>query len=371
MKFAVEKEKLAEIVQKVLNVVPVRSTLPVLSNFLLETNEKQVSLKATDLDVSMTANVEAEVSKKGALAVPARPFADLVRELPSGKIDVSSTEDRLDIKCKGGRYKISGIPAEDFPALPEVYISKAVKLDGERLVRMIRKSLFAVSKDETRPALNGVLWHAEADKLLMVATDGHRLAKIEHAKTKIKRLTNDIIVPPKALDYFVRIFADYEGNIGVIFGESNLSFDFGDALLTTRLLEGPYPNYDQVIPKENVNKLVVARDDFGQTVRRVAILSNALTHQIKLSLKGTSMELMATNFDIGGEARETLPANYSGKEMDIGYNASYLLDVVKQVDSDELIFELDTPTTAGVARPNRYEENEEYMFLLMPLRLMD
>lgn len=371
MKFTVEKEKLAEVVQKVSNVVPARSTLPVLSNFLIEADEKVVRLKATDLDVSMSANVEADVSRKGALAVPARPLAELVKELPSGSLEVSSQEERLDIKSKGGRYKISGLPADEFPAFPDVYTNKGVKLDGDRLVRMIRKTLFAVSRDETRPALGGVLWQAEADKLTMVATDGHRLAKIEHKKTKIKRLTSDIIVPPKALDYFMRVFSEYGGEIEVIFGDNNVSFDFGDALLTTRLLEGPYPNYDQVIPKENVNKLVVARDDFGQTARRVAILSNALTHQIKLSVKGNSLEMMATNFDIGGEARESMAANYSGKEMDIGYNATYLLDIVKQIDSDEVIFELDTPTAAGVVKANRYEEDEEYQFLIMPLRLMD
>ncbi len=277
----------------------------------------------------------------------------------------------MEIKCGAGIYKVSGFASEDFPKLPDVHPARQVKLDGKKLVRMIKKTIFAVSKDETRPALNGVFWHTKDDTLNMVATDGHRLAKISRKDIKIGGYSKDIVVPPKVLENLIRLMGDEPGEVGIIINESSIIFVLENIILTSRLLEGPYPNYDQVIPKDNNKILIVDREILNAAVRRVSILSNSLTHQVKFSLKADELELSATNFDLGGEARENLKIQYKNENLEIGYNSNYIIDILKQVDGDEVNFELDSPTSATILKSAADEENENYFFLVMPLRLLD
>jgi DNA polymerase-3 subunit beta len=235
----------------------------------------------------------------------------------------------------------------------------------------VKKALFAISRDETRPALNGVFWQMKDDYLTMVATDGHRLAKIARKDLKIGGYTKDIIVPPKVLENLVRLLGEDPGEVGVIINESSIVFIFGNIILTSRLLEGPYPNYNQVIPKDNNKMLNVDREILNAAVRRVAILSNSLTHQVKFSLKADELELSATNFDLGGEAKEKLKVQYKNEDMEIGYNSNYILDILRHVEGDEVRFELNTPTSAAIIRSSEIDEKEDYFFLVMPLRLLD
>jgi len=338
---------------------------------LFELEEGKLSLKATDLDVSMTSTIEVDAQKSGSIAVPAKVFFEIVRELPDFDLEISTSENRMEVKCGSGVYKVSGFPADDFPKLPDIHVARQVKLDSRVLVGMVKKALFAVSRDETRPALNGVYWHTKNDCLNMVSTDGHRLAKVSRKDLKIGGYTKDIIVPPKVLDNLVRLLGDEPGEIGIIINESSIVFMFENVILTSRLLEGPYPNYDQVIPKDN-NKIMTAdREILNAAVRRVAILSNTLTHQVKFSLKMDELELSATNFDLGGEARENLKVQYKNEEMEIGYNSNYIVDILRHVEGDEVNFELNTPTTAAIIKSSMIDENEEYFFLVMPLRLLD
>lgn len=370
MKITISREKLNDIVQKTLNIVPARSALPVLSNILFEAGENKILMKATDLDVSITSESEAKVEKQGRITVPGRMFAELVRELPEGEINITGKEKRIELKSEKGIYKLSGIDAEEFPRLPEVDTGKGVRMSGEVLRQMIRKTSFAVPKDD-RPALNGILWRAGDDKLTMVATNGHILSKITIAGITITGLEKDIIVPPKALEHFIKLYGDSQDDVELAFGEDNLIFSIGDTVLTTRLLEGPYPNYEQVIPKENDKKILLERDDFYSIIRRVAILSNSITHQVKLGFTKNKVTISATNYDIGGEAQDELALDYIGTELEIGYNANYLIDILKHVDTPQVAMELSGPTSAGVVKPISYNENEEYLFLIMPLRLTD
>jgi DNA polymerase-3 subunit beta len=338
---------------------------------LFELEEGKLSLKATDLDVSMTSTVEVDAQKSGSIAVPAKVFFEIVKELPDFDLEISTYENRMEVKCGSGVYKVSGFPADDFPKLPDIHVARQVKLDGKALVGMIRKALFAVSKDETRPALNGVYWHTKDDSLNMVSTDGHRLAKVSSRELKIGGYTKDIIVPPKVLDNLVRLLGDEPGEVGIIINESSIVFMLENVILTSRLLEGPYPNYDQVIPKDNNKIMTVDREILNAAVRRVAILSNTLTHQVKFSLKTDELELSATNFDLGGEAKENLKVQYKNEEMEIGYNSIYINDILRHIDGDEVSFELNSPTTAAIIRSSDPENKEEYFFLVMPLRLLD
>jgi len=371
MKFKTDRATLHQAAAKLLSIVPPKSTLPILSNILFELEKSKLSLKVTDLDVSMTSTMDVEAVKSGAIAVPAKVFYEIVRELPDFELEVSTYENRMEIKCGSGTYKMSGFAADDFPKLPDIHIGRQVKMDGKILGRMVKKVLFAVSKDETRPALNGVLWHTTEDGLNMVATDGHRLAKITRSDFKIGGQGKDIIVAPKVLENLVKLMGEEPGEVGVIINEGSIVFILENSILTSRLLEGPYPNYEQVIPKDNNKRASIDKEILQAAVKRVAILSNSLTHQVKFSLKKDELELLATNFDFGGEAREMLKMVYDADEMDIGYNAIYILDILRQTDGAELVFELNTPTTAGIVKSAEKVESESYFFLVMPLRLLD
>jgi DNA polymerase-3 subunit beta len=381
MKFLTPKSKIFSAVQEVLNVVPARTTLPILSNMLLEVGESKLKLAATDLDISMITSIPVSASKKGSITIPARTFAEILRELPESEIEISVTENRMELKVERGMYKISGIPSDEFPKLPTANLAKQIKINGGDLVKMIQKTVLAVSTDETRPALNGILWQTSGKFMQMVATDGHRLAKTSQKNNKLKGMYEDVIIPPKVLNLLVKLLGDSakggstsneeEKEIGVIFGENNIIFAVGDSILASRLIEGPYPNFEQVIPKDNDKKLVVNKELLISTVRRVSILSNTLTHQIKFSLKKDNLELSSVNFDLGGEANETVSCDYASEPVDIGYNASYVLDILKQIDGDEVIFELGSSVSAGMIYSSEKKEAEEYLYLLMPLRLAE
>jgi len=370
MKFSILKSKLFNNLQKALSAVPGKTTLPILANFLVEVEESRLKVSATDLDVSITTFVPIKSAKKVSLAVPARAFVEIIREAPETEIEIGILDNRLEMRIDGGVYKISGSSVEDYPTLPSTQLAKEIRLSSEIITRMAKKVGFAVSIDETRPALNGILWQTSGDMMSMVATDGHRLAKFSVQNAKLKGLNKDIIIPPKALNLLVKLCEGCE-ELGIIFSENNISFNLGDVVLSSRLIEGPYPDYGQVIPKDNDKKLIVNRDLLSSLTRRVSVLSNTLTHQIKFSLKKDSLELSAANAEVGGEAMETLVCSYKNEPMEIGYNANYILDILKQIDSDEVMFELATPVSAGMIHSAAKEKTEEYVCLVMPLRLTE
>lgn len=370
MKFVLLKSKLSSTLQAVLQVVPSKSTLPVLSNVLVEALDGKVKISATDLDVSISCTLECEVTKKGSVAIPARILFDIIKELPESEVTIESTASRVEIKIPNGSYKIATVAADDFPKLPAVNRKKEIKIAGADLIRMITKTTFACSDDETRPALNGVLWQTKGDRMQMVATDGHRLAKLSIENRKLKGLHEDVIVPPKVLNLIPK-FADANNEeVGIIFGESNLIFLLGETILTSRLIEGPYPNFEQVIPASSDKRMVVSKDDLHGAVRRVSVLSNALTHQVKFAIKDRTITLSTTNTDVGGEGKEVLECDYNGDPIELGYNATYISDVLNKIDASEVIFELSSPVAAGIVYSPELSK-DDYLCLVMPLRLAD
>ena len=371
MRFKTNKAKLNQAVSRLQSIVPPKSTIPILSNILFDLEGEKLDLKVTDLDVSMTSHIDVETLKKGSITVPAKVFSEIVKELPDYDLDITATENRMEIKCGSGVYKLSGFSAEDFPKLPDIHLGRQIKVNAQSLCSMIKKVLFAVSRDETRPALNGILWSSSEGGLNLVATDGHRLAKINRSDINITGYKKDIIIPPKILENLIKLIHEDTGEIGLILNDNSIVFVLEDSIITSRLLEGPYPNYEQVVPKDNEKIMLVERELLQASVKRVSILSNSLTHQVKFSIKRDDLELSATNFDFGGEARESIKVSYQAEDMDIGYNANYVIDVLKQIDDDEVRFELNNPTTAAIIKPEKSTEHEDCLFLVMPLRLMD
>lgn len=369
MKFTVPKSRLFNYLQSILKVVPTKSTLPILTNILIEALDNKIKLSATDLDISITGTVESQVVKKGAAAIPARILFDIIKELPESDISFEATGQRVEIKIPNGSYKIASVSPDEFPKLPAVNTKKEIKISGKSLVEMITKTSFACSDDETRPALNGVLWQTKGDKMHMVATDGHRLAKMSVENAKLKGLYDDVIIPPKVLN-LIPTFLSGDKEIGIIFGENNIIFNIGDIILTSRLIDGPYPNFEQVIPKDNDKKVVVTKEDLSRAVRRVSILSNTLTHQVKFSIKANNLTLSTTNADVGGEGKEVLECDYGGELLELGYNANYVTDILGKIESDEVIFELASSVSAGLIYSPKIPK-DDFLCLVMPLRLAD
>lgn len=370
MRFSLPKSKLAGYLQYILQVVPTKSTLPILTNVLVEALDNKLKISATDLDISITTSFDCNVSKKGATSLPAKILFDIIRELPESEVSFEATASRVEIKIPNGLYKIASVAPDDFPKLPAVNTKKEIKISGDNLVAMIKKTTFACSDDDTRPALNGVLWQTKGDRMQMVATDGHRLAKMAVENTKLKGMYEDVIIPPKVLNLIPKLMGQENQEIGIIFGENNIIFNLGDIVLTSRLIEGPYPNFDQVIPSDNDKKLTISKEDLAGAVRRVSILSNTLTHQVKFSLKENNLTLSTTNADVGGEGKEVLECDYGGEAIEMGYNAIYVADILSKIDSSEVVMELSSQVSAGVIYSPETPK-DDYLCLIMPLRLAE
>ena len=387
MKVSIEKEELLKGIQAVIDIVPSKTALPVLSNILIDANNGQgVCLSATDLDISITCKLSATAEVAGSTTVPARKFSEIVRELPEESLSLIAEEGRVMLQRQSdaeGTYALMSVPADDFPELPtEIDGTEIAFAEGEEdvpdsnaLNDMISKTIFAVSRDETRPVLNGVLWQVGDGRMTMVATDGHRLVKYSRMQRGLPDNNTEAIVPPRALNHVVKLM---NGGISLQkaqFGQSHVLFSLGDEddgeaiQIFSRVIEGPYIGYEQVVPQNNGKRLRVSNSHLLPAVRRVSILASTQTHQLRLAMKKNELELSATSQEIGGEARENLAVDYDADEMIIGYNSTYLQDVLRRITCDEVLFELDSAVAAGIIRPGEQIEGEDYLCLLMPLRL--
>lgn len=371
MRFAIARQDLDKAIQKVLAVVSPKTTLPVLANLLMNVDEdgKSVSLTATDLDMTVTTRVDAEVAEGGGVTLPAKRFAEIIRELKDADVEISAEAEEISIQSGKSKFKIVGIPTEEFPTLPKSDPASAFSVDADVLARMVEKVTFCVSRDETRPSLNGAYWEFEKDSMGMTATDGHRLATFKVAGDFKSLAGKSMIVPPKALSHAVRIIgAEGDGTARVSVHENHVAFFVGNTTINSRLLEGPFPNYRQVIPSDNDKELRIGREELIGGVRRVAVLADALTHQVRLTIAKSKVQLVVSTPDVG-EAKEEVASKYSAEKMEVGYNANYLLDVLRHIDGSEVKFMLSGPVGAAVVSAVEAPDGEDYMCLLMPLRL--
>lgn len=370
MKFSLSQPELSRLAALAGNVVPGKSTLPILSTLLIRAEKDGISIAATDLDISILLKAEALVEKPGAVAVPARRFAEIVRKLEAVDVRLETVDGALNIRCGRASFRIPTMPVEDYPKLPETKDIETFMAPAGILKTMIRRTRFAVSTDLARPSMNGIFMEMEAQRLSMVATDGHRLAFCQRAQELPVTATKGVILPAKALDQLLRLLPD-EGDLEMGIGESQAFFRTGGVAFFTRLIEGPFPNYQQVVPKTNEREMVLNTASLLEATDRVSTLAASLaTKQIKLVLDSDQLVLEVASAEIG-QAREEIEASYQGQGMSIGYNATYLLDVLKHLGSDEVRFRLDRPDNAGIIEPGQQSEGEHYFSLLMPLKLSD
>ncbi len=369
MKFSVSTQEFQKSLGSISGIILAKSTLPILENFLFELSEKTLSVTATDLEMYTTVTFNVDSQDKGKLVVPAKRLLETVRSLtdPTIKFTIDVESNKITMKTENGEYKLTGESSENYPTLPEFKGEKELKISSDSLKRMITKTEFAVSSDELRPAMTGVLLQIRPEELCAASTDGHRLVRFRNTTFRSKYKAVDIIIPAKALKLAVKCLEDAEGTL--YFNESHLKFTFGNIILISRLIDEKYPNYESVIPLDNTKKLVVNRSQLLTAVRRTALFANSTTRQVRFSLTKGSMSISAEDIDFGSEAKEVVSCDYTGEEMEIGFNAGYVADVLAHIDTDNAEFMLNTPTRAAMVKPATVQEGEDILMLVMPVRL--
>jgi DNA polymerase III subunit beta len=363
MKFNVSKDKLLEGLSIVQNVVSTRTTLPILSNVLLQASEGEIRLTTTDLDVGVRGSVEAQVERSGATTLPARRLFSIVRELPAAEIYVDVDSKNLaSIRSGPSYFKILGLPEEEFPPLPRFDDAKIFTIAQKDLKDGLKKTSYAISTDETRYVLNGTLFSFKDNKLTLVATDGRRLALVDLELEFPRSQEIDVIVPTKAVMELQRLVKD-EGDVKVSIGENQIAFEINQTLLVSKLIEGNYPNYRQVIPSEAKERVTLERETLLNAVRRVALLASEKSNSVKLSFSKGNIDIVATTPDVG-EARESLAVMYKGREFSIAFNPEFLMAPLRNLSTDEVYLDLIDEMSPGVIKIAG-----PFLYVLMPMRL--
>ncbi len=372
MNFTITRKNLHQGLAAVSASIPTKTTLPVLSNILLEATDGQVRISGTDLDVGVRTRTPAEVGQEGVLTAPGKKLQEIARELPDEPVQVTSQGDQIELRCGRSRFKLNGLPADDFPNLPEVSFEEGWNAPGQVLLSLVQHTAFAVSTEESRPILNGVLWELKDGQMRMVATNGHRLAKMTVPAGSSAQGGAELIVPPAALQQVQRLF-EKENEVHVGRDANHLGFRSGNTEVYTRLIEGTYPNYEQVIPKDNDKWAVVDRESFASAVRRMAVVASDQTHRIRIGFHQGAMRLTVLTPDLG-EGEDEIEIQYEGEPLEIGFNAAYLLEVLRYMDTEEVKMGFKAPERAATIEPVRPDGEEggvEYLCLVMPLRLLD
>ena len=363
MKIVIGKDAVMSGLQMVHGVVNVRPTLPVLSNVLLQAQDEKLWLTTTDLEVTMRCAVEAKVNESGGTTLPARRLLSIIRELPADNIEIEIDEkNSASITCGAAFFKILGLPEDEFPAVPKYDGASTFTVDQRILKEMLQKTFYAASNDETRFILNGTFMSFKANKLTLVATDGRRLALAEHELEFPKELENEAIVPTKAVNELLRVLKD-EGTVKIHMTKNQAGFEFNDVLLITKLIEGTYPNFRQVIPGQCEHRIPIEREVLLTALKRVALLTSDKASSIKLTFGKNKLKISAQSPDIG-EAHETVPIKYTGKEMVVAFNPDYIMEPLRNLVTDEIYVELTDELSPGVIKCD-----VPFIYVLMPMRV--
>jgi DNA polymerase-3 subunit beta len=363
MKFSISKEALLEGLQKVQHVVSTRTTLPILSNVLLVAKNGRLTFTTTDLDVGITGSVEAKIDKEGATTLPAKRLVNIVRELPASEVEISvDAKNVASIQSGPSFFKIIGLGQDDFPPLPDFEGAKEFRMPQPLLRDGLKKTSYAISTDETRYVLNGIYTSFREGKLTLVATDGRRLAMVENDLDFPASHETDVIVPTKAVQELQRLLGD-SGEVLIRLSDSQISFSIGDHLLISKLIEGNYPNYRQVIPGDSTERVELPRESVFDTVRRVSLLSSDKSNSVKLVFGANSVEVTANSPDVG-EARETMEVQYDGKPMQIAFNPEFLMAPLRNLESETVYLDLIDEMSPGVIRIDG-----SFLYVIMPMRV--
>lgn len=368
MKLTIGKEQIINGLQAVQNIVSTRTTLPILSNVLLRAEGNTLELTATDLDVTISCVVEATVARPGSTTLPVKRFFGIVRELAAPSIELEVDDKQTCIVTAGPSfYKIRGLAAEEFPPLPRFAEKKRVVVPQDKLRSMLRKTSFAISTDETRFVLNGIFFSLKENKITMVATDGRRLALVDEEVDIPAESDGEFIVPTKAINELNRLLAT-NGEVEVKFTDNQAAFALRDdkgssVLIISKLIEGNYPNYRQVIPAETKERIALGREELLHALRRAEIMTSEKSNSVKMSFTTNNLAITANTPDVG-EARESIAVNYKGPDIAVAFNPIYLMDPLKALENDEVYLELIDELSPGILKING-----PFLYVLMPMRM--
>lgn len=370
MRFIVSTSVLLKQLQAVNGALSSSTVLPILENFLFEIKDNTLTISATDLQTSMVTFLTIESKEEGKIAVPAKILLETLKTLPDQPVSftVDKQTSAIEISAGDGKYKLSGENAEDFPKIPVVENASVVELTASVLSESINKTIFAVSNDELRPAMTGVFCQLSPDGAVFVATDAHKLVRYKRSDVKSESASN-MILPKKALTLLKSSLPAEDVTVYLEYNATSAFFKFGNISLICRLIDERYPDYEAVIPQVNPNKLTIDRASFLNSLRRVVIYANKTTHQVRLKIAGSELYISSEDLDFSNEAHERLSCQFEGEDMEIGFNARFLIEMLNNLDSEEVILEMSTSNRAGLLTPTVSDENEEVLMLVMPVML--
>jgi DNA polymerase III subunit beta len=371
MKFLVNSQSLLKQLQLLSGVLSSNNTLPILDNYLFEINGKELTLSASDLETTMTTRIMIEAKEDGIIAIPAKMLLDTVKSFPEQPLTftIDPKTFGVEISSDFGKYKLSGQNGEEFPKAPQLDASSHVEMSGDVLSTAINSTLFASGNDELRPVMSGIFFELNEEFIRFVATDAHRLVRYTRGDAKASAGAS-FIVPKKPLNLLKSIAISSESPIKIEFTSSNAMFSFDNVILSCRLIEGKFPNYQAVIPEENPNKLTIGRLDLLQSIRRVSIFANKTTHQVRLKINGSELTISAEDLDFANEANERLTCSYVGEDMEIGFNSRFLADMLSNINSENVVLEMSASNRAGIIVPSEQVlESEDILMLVMPVML--
>ncbi len=370
MNFIVSSTQLQRQLQTLSGVLNTSNTLPILDHVLFELAPQQLRITATDLETTINASIKVESSSEGKLAVPARLLLETLKTFPEQPLTFSQADNNtLEISSEQGKYALAYANADEFPQAAEVVDASSLNIQGDTLATAINNTIFASGNDDLRPVMSGVFFQLSSSGLTFVATDAHKLVKYERTDVTAPE-TAEFIMPKKPLNLLKSVLVGSEEDVTIHYNDSNVQFSFDDTVVICRLIDGKYPNYEAVIPKENPNVMTINRTQFLNTVKRVSIFSNKTTHQIRLRIAGAELHISAEDIDYSNKAEERLTCSFQGDDMQIGFNARFLTEMLSNLSANEIQLELSLPNRAGIITPvDGMDEGEQVTMLVMPVML--
>lgn len=371
MNFIVSSSALLKQLQTISGVLNSNNTLPILDNFLFEINNSELTITASDLETTMAITMPIEAKENFHIAIPAKLLLDTLKSFPDQPLTftVNGENFGIEIVSDYGKYKLTGHNGDEFPKTPSIEQSSSLSIHAGVLDKAINKTLFATGNDELRPVMSGVFCELSSDNITFVATDAHKLVRYRRTDAKADGMSS-FILPKKPLNLLKSSLGTSDNDVQIEYNNSNAKFKFGNAVLICRLIEGKYPNYDAVIPKENPNVLTIDKSQFLSSMKRVSIFSNKTTHQVRLKISGSELNLSAEDLDFANAANERLTCQYEGTDMEIGFNSKFLIEMLANMDAEQINLEMSAPNRAGIILPaNPEESNEDILMLVMPVML--
>lgn len=372
MKFIISSSTLLKELSKINGVITTNPVVPILENFLFEIEDKKLRITASDLQSSMMVELEVNAKEEGNVAVPARVLLETLRNLPEQPIGFTVDEDTfaIEISSDNGRYKLAGEDASDFPKVPTISSATAIDIPAEVLRTAINNTIFATSNDELRPAMTGVLLTFDDSNTTFVGTDGHRLVRYRRVDVASDE-SNRIIVPRKAMNLIKTTLPDQNSNVVLEFNNSHAFFRFENIRLVCRLIDEQYPDYENVIPLDNDNVVTINRLELLSSLKRISIYANKTTNQVRVKITGSEIQISSEDIDFSSEANERLSCQHDGADIEIGFNARFLIEILNTLDTKEIDLKLSNPNRAGLLFPTEMDENEDLLMLAMPVMLSD